>query len=47
MIEGVSTGIPVGVTYNDVRYACWRAGIKCDMRSARKIFASHLRQSGI
>ncbi len=33
-------------TYNDVRYACWRAGIKCDMRFCRKIFASWLRQSG-
>jgi intergrase/recombinase len=35
------------ITYNAIRLACWSAGIKCDMRFARKIFASHLRASGI
>ena len=34
-------------TYNQIRLACWRHGIKMDMRYCRKIFASHLRASGI
>jgi intergrase/recombinase len=34
-------------TYNQIRLACWSAGIKCDMRFCRKIFASHLRNEGI
>jgi intergrase/recombinase len=34
-------------TYNQVRLACRKAGIKCDLRFARKIFASWLRQQGI
>jgi intergrase/recombinase len=34
-------------TYNDIRLACWKIGLKCDMRFCRKIHASHLRQSGI
>jgi len=35
------------ITYNHIRYACWSAGIKCDMRYCRKIFASWLRKEGI
>jgi intergrase/recombinase len=34
-------------SYNQIRLACWRHGIKMDMRYCRKIFASHLRASGI
>jgi intergrase/recombinase len=34
-------------TYNQVRLACRKAGIKCDLRFARKIFASWLHQCGI
>jgi hypothetical protein len=34
-------------TYNTVRQACRREGINMDMRFCRRIFASHLRQSGI
>jgi intergrase/recombinase len=34
-------------TYNQVRLACSKAGIKCDLRFARKIFASWLHQCGI
>lgn len=35
------------ITYNAIRRACQSKGIKCDMRYARKIFASHLRNEGI
>jgi intergrase/recombinase len=35
------------ISYMDIRYSCRAAGIKCDLRYARKIFASHLRASGI
>jgi intergrase/recombinase len=34
-------------TYNQVRLACRKAGIKCDLRFARKMFASWLHQCGI
>jgi len=34
-------------SYNAIRLACQRRGIKMDMRFCRKIYASHLRQSGI
>jgi integrase len=34
-------------TYDQIRLACWKIGIKCDMRYCRKIHASYLRQSGI
>lgn len=50
MIDIVKTslGIPNDVpSYQDIRYACWSTGIKCDMRFCRKIFASHLRNEGI
>ncbi|MBD0328364.1 MAG: hypothetical protein ICV68_18250 [Pyrinomonadaceae bacterium] len=43
----LAVSIPTAVSYNDVRLACWYAGIKCDMRYCRKLFASHLRASGI
>jgi intergrase/recombinase len=43
-ILNCKTHIP---TYNQIRLACWRLGIKMDMRYCRKIFASHLRASGI
>jgi intergrase/recombinase len=35
------------LTYNAIRLACQRRGIKCDMRFCRKIYASYLRQAGI
>jgi intergrase/recombinase len=35
------------VTYSNIGLAAWQRGIKTDMRFCRKIFASHLRQSGI
>ncbi len=48
MLEGVRyTDQLLSPTYNQIRLACWSAGIKCDMRYARKIFASHLRNEGI
>ncbi|HEX6281291.1 MAG TPA: integrase [Nitrososphaera sp.] len=34
-------------SYNAIRLACRRKGINMDMRYCRKIFSSHLRQSGI
>jgi intergrase/recombinase len=34
-------------SHNAIRLACRKRGIKCDMRFCRKIYASHLRQSGI
>jgi len=48
MLELVGNGsIYRGITYNDIRIACWSAGIKCNMRFGRKLFASWLRQEGI
>ena len=35
------------ISYNQVRLACCKAGIRCDLRFARKIFASWLHQCGI
>jgi intergrase/recombinase len=35
------------ILYQDIRYACWSRGIKCDMRYCRKLFALHLRNEGI
>ena len=35
------------LTYNAVRLACRNRGLTCDMRFCRKLFATHLRQSGI
>jgi intergrase/recombinase len=46
MLELVG-GIPPAISYNAVRLACYYAGIKCDLRFARKIFASWLRKEGI
>jgi intergrase/recombinase len=46
MIEGVRY-IEQLPTYNAIRLACRKRGINMDMRYCRKIFASHLRQSGI
>ena len=41
-------GIPRAIpSYNDIRYACWRIGLKMDMRYCRKIFASWLHKYGI
>jgi intergrase/recombinase len=40
-------GISPSITYNAIRLACQKRGITCDMRFCRKIFTSHLRQSGI
>ena len=34
-------------TYNAIRLAIYKRGIKCDMRYCRKLFASHLIKSGI
>jgi hypothetical protein len=34
-------------SYNDIRLACYTRGIKCDMRFARKLFASWLYKSGV
>jgi intergrase/recombinase len=34
-------------SHNAICLACFRRGIKMDMRFCRKVFASHLRQSGI
>jgi intergrase/recombinase len=34
-------------SYNAIRLTCQRKGITCDMRFARKLFASHLRHEGI
>ena len=36
-----------GITWNSIRLACRRRGINMNMHLCRKIFASHLRQSGI
>jgi intergrase/recombinase len=46
MIE-LASGIPTAISYQDIHYACWSKGIKCDMRYCRKLFASHLRNEGI
>jgi hypothetical protein len=35
------------VTYNALRLACQRRGLKMDMRFARKVYASWLHQCGI
>ncbi len=37
-------GVP---SYNAIRMTCYHRGIKCDMRFARKLFASFLRHQGI
>jgi intergrase/recombinase len=42
-----STIVDAIPSYNAIRLACRKRGIYMDMRYARKIFASHLRQSGI
>jgi integrase len=34
-------------SYNDIRLACWKIGIKMDMRYCRKIHSSWLHQCGI
>jgi intergrase/recombinase len=50
MIKLVETPIAVSIgspSYNQIRLACRSAGIKCDMRFCRKVFASHLRNEGI
>jgi intergrase/recombinase len=50
MIELVkrSDGIPADVpSYSAIQHACHRVGIACELHLCRKIFASHLRQSGI
>jgi hypothetical protein len=31
-------------SYDDIRYACWSAGLKCDLRYARKLHGSWLHQ---
>jgi hypothetical protein len=44
----LALGIPTtAISYNNIRYACWSTGIKCDMHLTRKIFASWLRKEGI
>jgi intergrase/recombinase len=35
------------ISYNAIRLAAWQRGMKLDMRFCRKVFASHLRQSGV
>jgi hypothetical protein len=42
-----SVGATTKISYNAIRLACRKRGINMDMRFCRKIFASHLRQSGI
>ena len=41
-----SVNLPT-LTYDKIRLGCWKQGITCDLRFALKIFASHLRHSGI
>jgi intergrase/recombinase len=45
LVKG-SVNLPT-LTYEKIRLTCWKQGITCDLRFARKIFASHLRHSGI
>ena len=39
--------IPTVPSYNAIRLACRRRGLKMDMRSCRKVFASYLSNNGI
>ena len=48
MLELVKGSVNLStLTYDKIRLACWKQGITCDLRFARKIFASNLRHSGI
>jgi intergrase/recombinase len=47
ILELVQNLDKVPKSYADVRLACYTRGVKCDLRFARKIFASWLHKSGV
>jgi intergrase/recombinase len=47
ILELVQNLDKVPKSYDDIRLACYTRGIKCDLRFARKIFASWLHKSGV
>jgi intergrase/recombinase len=47
MLSGIGVLGPSTPTWNAIRLACRRRGINMNMHLCRKIFASHLRASGI
>jgi hypothetical protein len=44
IVQDLKEKIP---TYGAIRHACMKVGVSMDMRFCRKVFASHLRHSGI